>query len=41
MLAVSLLHPEGAEDRMAIVPLIGCALPSVIFAGVVFALVLM
>jgi hypothetical protein len=24
---VSLLHPETAEDRMAIVPLVGCVIP--------------
>jgi hypothetical protein len=30
---MSLLHPQGAEERMAIVPLIGCLVPLVLVAA--------
>jgi hypothetical protein len=37
---MSLFHPETAEDRMAIVPLVGCAIPLVLgIAAIVAVLV--
>jgi hypothetical protein len=30
---MSLLHPQGAEERMAIVPLIGCLLPLLVIGA--------
>lgn len=32
---MSLLHPETAEDRMAIVPILGCFVPLLIAVAIV------
>jgi hypothetical protein len=34
---MSLLHPETAEDRMAIVPVIGCGAALLVVALILFA----
>jgi hypothetical protein len=34
---MSLFHPETAEDRMAIVPLVGCVIPLVLAVAAIVA----